>query len=356
MKRTTARQTPIDSAARQAAQYVARAYSGAMTEAEELAFQQWLDRAPQHASEYRRALATWDELDGLADDPHLASAGRRYLGRTRRRRGSYAVAARWAVAATLLIAVGVGFFNRGDLAFWSGSHAAIYATRVGEQKTVPLADGSVVMLNTDSQVQIDYSSGARRAVLVQGEAFFDIAKDAARPFTVKLGSQVVTVLGTRFNVYKKGAEITVAVEQGVVALHPADTPVEDFAAARGEGAGADKITRVADQYRLAAGAVITFKNRSEVTATSTIAGSDSYYPWQTGVVTFIDKPLAEVVAEMNRYTNRKVLISDAEIMNMRVSGVLHVKEVEQALFGMKAAFPLEVTFNAQSIILKGREM
>ncbi len=357
MKQTTSKQLSGGAIAQQAATYVAQAHSGKMTEAEELSFQRWFGESPQHEAEYRKALAAWDKLEGLADDPELldldAMSAEYAPDRATERGKSGHSVLRWALAACLVVAAGLTLLQVRDFFSQPGSDTTIYMTRVGEQKSVPLPDGSVVALNTDSQVQVTYSGDRRKVVLERGEVFFDITSDATRPFVVRLGSQSITVLGTRFNVYKKGAEITVAVEDGVIALHPENTPVRDFSGA--DNKRDEKIRQVADQYRLAAGSVITFKDRSEIIATSTLDGSNNYYPWQEGVVTFIDKPLVKVVEEMNRYTNRKVLISDADIMDMKVSGVLHVREVEQALFGLKAAFPLEVTFNVQSVVLARRE-
>src|SRR5690606_13001818 len=102
---------------------------------------------------------------------------------------------------------------------WQAEALDRYATEIGEQKTVQLSDGSELVLNTNTRVLIDYTDSKRRAILDQGEAYFKVAEDAQRPFSVDAGVRSIAVLGTEFNVQKTGGGLTVAVVEGLVAVH-----------------------------------------------------------------------------------------------------------------------------------------
>jgi transmembrane sensor len=330
---------------RQTADLVARLYSGNMSAAEEEAFNIWLSANPAHRLEYERMLDIWDDLDALAGDPELGTGDR---GRSLWRR--------WALVASAVLSISLFTYwiQRPDPNGTGGDFTA-YSTGVGEQRVVTLADGSRITLNTNSSIRIGYSGAQRRAVLDKGEVFFDIAKDRFRPFTVEMGTQTITVLGTRFNVYRRGAEVTVAVVEGVVAVHQKGHPLKVRSVIppdRGNEAG--PIIEAGDQYRLDAGAVMTFEERAEVVSTTTLDDSGRYREWHSGVVTFDDEPLHAVVQEINRYTDRKIMIADADIMDLRVSGVLHLREVDQVLLGLEQAFPLDITFSDEGVMIRRR--
>ena len=101
---------------------------------------------------------------------------------------------------------------------------SIYTTGVGEQKTIQLADNSVVQLNTNSRLEVDYSSDLRRLSLTQGEAHFDVAHNPQRPFEVLAGQGLVRAIGTAFTVHIRKIDVEVIVTEGTVELAPAPTP------------------------------------------------------------------------------------------------------------------------------------
>ena len=94
----------------------------------------------------------------------------------------------------------------------------IYETRIGEQNSITLVDGSVIQLNTDSHIQVNYEKNQRSIVLMAGEAHFEVAKDPSRPFVVKAGDGMVRAVGTAFTVRINPEALKVIVTEGKVAL------------------------------------------------------------------------------------------------------------------------------------------
>ena len=119
-------------------------------------------------------------------------------------------ARRWAYAAAVLLAVGLTVQNTP----WLDRLRADYATGTGESRTVELADGSQLQLNTDSAIQVRMSGGERQIRLLRGEGFFSVTKDPTRPFVVQSGDGWVKVVGTQFSVARRDAQTRVLVAQG----------------------------------------------------------------------------------------------------------------------------------------------
>ncbi len=331
-------------AARQATKYVACLHSPNLNEQDEAAINRWLEQSPENRREYNTALEMWDSLEYLADTPQVKSMVRSAAGARRVRRTGLFLP--WAIAACLVLTTSVVFY--GDITqLINGWHTTVYATAIGEQKSITLSDGSVVKLNTDSQISVDFSSHQRRVALDRGEVFFDIAKDSTRPFNVRAGLQTISVLGTQFNVRKRGSAYTLAVVDGIVAVHREDSPLA-LTAPDEIAAQSQSISRAGDGYVLEKGAVMTFEDR----ATLSKLERDNYFAWHTGTVTFKDKPLKMVVEEINRYSQRKVVIVGEETKFLRVSGILPIQDVEQVLRGLEAAFPLEIDFTERHIIIR----
>jgi transmembrane sensor len=155
------------------------------------AFREWIHRSPRHQEEIKRLSAIWGDLNVLTE---LAVP-------LRKRRPKFLDLLKFrvaAVAATLLVGVVVGVY-----VLWPPNHVppveagSVFATAIGERKPVTLADGSKVLLNTDSRIQIDFTSDQRVVRLLQGEAFFEVAHNAERPFLVYAGANVVSHLTIR---------------------------------------------------------------------------------------------------------------------------------------------------------------
>jgi len=176
-------------------------------------------------------------------------------------------------------------------------------TRIGEQRSIALADGSVVQLNTDSEVRIDLNEHDRRVHLIKGEARFTVAHDAARPFLVGTPKATVRALGTVFNVQvARRGTIDVAVLEGHVEVQ--------------------SIRRL----------VLTSGRQAAVTKTGEIL-PDTGPPmewamyWPERKLVFRDSHLAEVIAETNRYNTRVIRIRNPKVADLRVSGTFMATDV-----------------------------
>jgi transmembrane sensor len=202
-------------------------------------------------------------------------------------------------------------------------NAALYRTAVGERSTVVLPDGSVATLNTDSVLKVAYSGAERGVRLLKGQALFEVAKNARIPFQVYAADRRITAVGTVFDVRLQGEEVKVALVEGIVKVAPLERP--------GPAAPAPQVT-------MTAGEVLDAPPSAAMTVrTADIARAVS---WKDGVAVFDDQPLAEAVAEMNRYTARPVVLADPAIGSLRVSGVFRTGDPDRFAAAMTEVFPL----------------
>lgn len=343
-------------------------FSGDMTPEDSQRLSGWPSETESYQTCFLDAMQVFSDLEGLADDPEiLAAADRLPDGSTRRASGGDQKArmgqgtqGQWvnklgiALAATVLIATAIGFYQ------WRYSpepetNILRYVTRVGEQKTVNLPDGSVVNLNTSSQILVDFSSDRRMVVLDRGEVYFDVVKNSAQPFTVELGDHAVTVLGTEFNIHRSPDKYTLALLEGSVSLHrresPAATmPPHDFQKIKVDG---NEVIRFkgAVQRLVSAGTVVEFNTgKQEFTA---FAPDDMarYQGWRSGTVSFQSEPLYKVVLELNRYSAKKILIDGQGIRDLEVYAAVKVNRIDVALAVLEKALPIKVIHHFDRIVI-----
>ena len=175
---------------------------------------EWLAKDPTHQAELKRIAAFWNRANILTElaVPLQRDALRGRIGRLIR----FGADLRFGAAAVLCVALGA-------TAWWLMPHGAAngtYGTAIGQQQTLALSDGSTVQINTDSQIQIDYSEPLRKIRLLRGEAFFTVAPNAKRPFEVFAAGGIVKAVGTAFAVSVQGAQVSVTVAKGVVDVGP----------------------------------------------------------------------------------------------------------------------------------------
>jgi transmembrane sensor len=177
-----------------------------------------------------------------------------------------------------------------------------YATRVGERLSATLDDGSVITLNTDSEVRIDYSRATRRIELIRGQALFAVAHRPDWPFLVEAGGQAVRALGTEFEVRLHGQNLEVTLLEGRVAV------------GRANELEAGNLSRAAE---LEAGErLVSARGEVQVAAINT----ESATAWRRGRISFDETPLPEAIAEINRYRSSAILINDPRVAALHVSG------------------------------------
>ncbi len=290
----------------EAAAWVARLQSPERDAETERAFRLWFDSDPAHAAAFDKATAIWEAIGGAAS-PAMA----------RRRAPVRAMAAGLAVA---MLAGAAGFALLG--------HPA-YETRVGEQRTVRLSDGSRVVLNTGTRVVVDYSKGERRVRLVRGEAMFDVAKNPARPFIVAAEGREVRALGTSFVVRDEGRAIAVTLIEGKVAVS-------------GKAEAAPVVLAPGQRLRAATAAAPPRVDRPRMEVVTA---------WRSGQILLDDTPLTQAVAEMNRYTPTPLSLETDRIGALRVSGIFKTGEMDAFARTVSAQYGLTVIERPDGTVL-----
>ncbi|MBB1180382.1 FecR domain-containing protein [Brevundimonas aurantiaca] len=254
-------------------------------------FFEWRAR-PGNADAYRRVEQVWREGQGLGSDPALAEA---LDGARRRSRPGLSAGRRSVLFGGLAVATAVALVVGGS---WFWSERNVFATQVGEQRVIPLADGSSLRLDTDSRVRVRFTDRQRRIDLVQGQALFNVAHDAGRPFVVHAGDTRVTAVGTVFDVRRAGEGVRVTLVSGAIDVQAVQAP--------------------SPPRRIAAGQQATVSGAKIATRAVDVQAETS---WATGQLVFTDIPLAQAVAEMNRYLTEKIEIDDPAIRSVAVNGV-----------------------------------
>ncbi|HYG26699.1 MAG TPA: FecR family protein [Caulobacteraceae bacterium] len=319
--------------AQEAADWDIRLRSPACTAADRAAFEAWCTADPAHAEAFEGLQVGLSALkDAYASSPRLRAMRDRARSAPPQR-------ASWRIAASLAVAlVGGGAVagyvytqqppGGGALATMELPRGApsVHQTAVGERTTVTLSDGSVVTLNTRSRVVVSYTAERREVTLVAGQALFEVARNAARPFVVTAGSRQVTALGTAFDVRLDRKEVRVTLIEGKVKVEPAKGSLW-----RALPLGA---------RNLAPGQQLVASNASP-TATVTAADLPTETSWKQGVVVFNDTPLAEAVAEINRYSAEPITVGDPALGALRINGRFRTSEPNAFLNAVTAYFPVE---------------
>lgn len=287
-----------------------------MSPAEERAFRNWLQQDPRHASLYAEMSETSGLLDRLRD-PALKDESTIEISVSRPRRFRLGGPSVILAAASLAIA---GFYWL-QPAKESVPFAESVVTDVGGRRELNLPDGSLVLLNTDSEIAVDYSSAQRNVMLTRGEAFFKVARDTSRPFRVHVGSVSVRAVGTEFNVRYRPDAVEVVVKEGRVRVDPAAAVLAPLAAPKTPVTGDDQHLLQAGQFAKIALAI----DRGEVAVSVQVdvmeaQRLDGILAWQSGRLEFSETPLGEVVAEFNRYNRHKLVIDDPTLAAQTFGG------------------------------------
>jgi transmembrane sensor len=316
------------------------------------AFTEWLKESPRHVEEYLLASALYKALDrvdaghridaraliaeaaGIIPLDEVPSAATLTPGRRWRRRHTGLTAA----AALAGLAVGGWLLLAGD--------GTRYMTDVGEMRSVELADGSVMELNTRSRVRVRFSDSARTIRLLSGEALFKVASDPNRPFVVHADTAAIEALGTQFNVYLKDSETTVAVIEGAVRISSSAGP----AAQTPEDSG----TKIAPATRLTAG------RGARIHADGRISELSSVDPvkvtaWRQRRLMFVDEPLAHIVVEFNRYNSAPALRVEGDYARAReLTGVFDANDPQSLVQFLENLGEFELEFSAEEILIRPR--
>ena len=331
-----------------AADFVARLYSGDMSDTEAAQIENWLAADDANRREFEQVLQTWDDLEGISSRQDIMSIAEPGGALKSRRRWLASVGL--AAAATVVVGLLVVFLNDAALLDRIGLvPETYYVTQVGERRSVTLSDGSKVTLNTNSKIRVDYRRDVRNITLEYGEAFFDIEKDPDRPLQLVAGSSLVTVLGTKFNVHWSGPDVTIAVVEGLVAVRPVS--IDSGQAGQGVAAN-EQAVPLRGEVLLESGSAAVFSEKLGSVDKNYTVHTDDVQNWRFGYVRFDNDPLYKVIGEVNRYSTKKISIEDKDIMELPISGIFSLDDVDKILTGLEAVFPIVVTrrFDGYTIV------
>lgn len=296
-----------------AAEWAVRLHAGALTEQEQAELQHWIACDSRHEAALRFAEQTWAALGELKDEPahrQRPSSAPLPVRRPKRRRPWQRAAA----VALVVVVAGVGWLRGPDTLL---RLQADYVTQKGEVRTVHLADGSRVVLDSASAIRLDYDGVQRRISLIQGAAIFDVAPmtgQETRPFVVQSAAGQTRALGTRFVVEREGAsQAWVGVLQHSVEVSLQATPKN------GPSESVLKEGQVA-RYSPQDG-VVPLDQLDVERATS----------WRRGVLIFDRLPLAKVIEQLNRYRPGHVVLTNPALGDREVSGVFRLDMLDTAL-------------------------
>ena len=308
---------PADGIDARAADWLARLDRPDAPAAEHVDFEAWCRADPRHLAAYLRLLAVWNRLDALkepaAPEEPVAPEERATPAivaepPSRRRQVFLAMA-----LAAGLAAAAAGFaWWQWSAPFGKATGVLVYTTALGEFERITLSDGSMVVLNTDSELRVSLRPRERDITLIRGEATFEVAPDKSRPFIVVAGTTAARAVGTVFNVQKADGNVEVLVTKGVVAVGPPEGKVTDRFALAIVDAG---------QIAIAASSQVKVESLDQQEIARRLA-------WHEGMLLFNGQSLADVAAEFNRYNERKLVIADPAVGRLRIGGYFRATDLD----------------------------
>ena len=306
-----------------AAEWLARQDSEEWTRADQTELDEWLT-ATAHRVAYIRLKQAWNETHrlkalGAGTKPGVVPPVGEwrvspFLGAPAAPEVSTASSTRksWrplAIAASVMLVTGAAV-----VAWYSTPTASTFRTPIGGVASVPMSDGSKVTLNTNSQVRLAISETERRVELAQGEAFFEVAHDPARPFVVRAGDKDVVAVGTQFSVRRDGDDLQIVVTEGKVRVHAAGAGAAPWGRVGGVGTGGG------GALYLKAGTVARASAAGTLVQEKSVGAAEDILSWRSGYVIFQETPLTEAVEEFNRYNTRKLIIQDPALARVKLTG------------------------------------
>lgn len=277
---------------------------------DEARLRDWLAGDPRRRGALLRAQAGWSSLSrAKALGPSRSWQGIQLSPLSRRK-----VLTGGGIAAGLMAASAAGMFValRGEET----------ATRTGEIRRLPMSDGSIAAINTQSAIRVAMTETQRNVELVKGEVWFKVAKNPERPFVVAAGDARVQAVGTAFSVRRRDDGAEVLVTEGTVKawLNGADRPAV--------------ILKAGDR---------TFIGASEPAVDHAPDVIDNALAWREGKIALAGKTLADVASDYNRYNRTQIVIKDASLSGERLFGRFSTDDPEGFSNAVAQAFNAEVT-------------
>jgi transmembrane sensor len=287
-------------------------------------FEAWLAADPHHRAAYESVERSWAGMANAAVDERILLMRREALKKAKSPK-------RWMRPTTIAASILVGSLVIGLLLRpeprGADPNAGEFATQVGQRSNITLADGSIVVLNTASRIHVVFDPQVRRVQLLAGQAWFEVAKNQPRPFVVDAGDRRVTAHGTAFDVRLDGAtQVQVTLIEGRVSVE----------ALQGLGAAPpiERVDLLPGDQLIATAARPAAKHKTDVgKATS----------WREGQLIFDDDTLETAVAEVNRYSTKKIVLANPRLGSLRMSGVFIAGHSDSFVETVTGHFPIKMT-------------
>lgn len=283
----------------------------------------WLTESPSHQIAFLRLDDVWQRANRLKALQHP-------------RRSGLAVVQQWIVrplvmriAAVLVVA---GLVTAGGSHYFAVSDETTYATSAGEHKIVALGDGSKVELNTNTLIRMSRTDKQRVVRLVRGEVFFQIRHDPSRSFVVLAGDHRITDIGTEFLVRSEPNRLEVALVEGRAQFDAPDG-------------------RMQSPILLTSGVALVVSNNLITTIKKAPVEQAHELAWRRGMLVFDKEPLGQVAEEFNRYGGKKIVVTEASIAKIPVSGTFPTNGVDGFVELAKAMLGLKVEQRGQRVEL-----
>lgn len=327
----------------QATQWCMRLAERALSPDEGNRLQAWIENNPSNATALEEVIATWHAVETHAVAPELIALRREALAQGTR-------AQQWRAARLLLRPRPVSAFGAMVLSavvgvgYWWTMRSPVLETDVGERRVTSLTDGSRVSLDASTQLKVQFTRDQRRVRLESGRAKFDVAKNALRPFSVEAGNKTIVAVGTSFSVELLHQEVRVILYEGhVTVLDKGETTARQAMVPTGLAAAPTGQTLAPGQILVALddGPNIEISNSDTARSLS----------WEGGMLAFDDEPMALAVERVNRYTKRKIEISDPAVSVMKISGLFAAGDIDSFLDGLTTAFPVKVLETSERVKL-----
>lgn len=253
-------------------------------------------------------------------------------------------------ASTLALAVITGLIYWPAISvFLEGGALISVHTGIGEQRTLTLQDGTIISVGPDTALTATLRTHSRTIVLKTGEAYFHVKWDPARPFTVHVGRNTITDLGTSFDVRYVDSGIVVSIAEGVVRV---TTPLAHKRSCAKSSPTSPSSRLLA--FRLTARQRLALEP-FDTTPRISLIDPKWVGSWLQGRLHYLDEPLGSVVADLDRYSTRRIIVADPRIAQLRVTAVVSVHAIDAWVASLSAAFPVQVVRRADSEVIEPRQ-
>ncbi|MGS2720167.1 FecR family protein [Paraglaciecola aestuariivivens] len=328
----------------QACEWISKLDRG-LSSSEEKHFANWINTSQAHRDDLFEMAKTWDNMSALHQLSGLFPLHHGVMPKRQTWFGTYTPGL---AASFIFVFLGVlGWFLHGQ--FNAEQHLPnllnlTAETAIGEHRQISLNDGSVIHLNTNSMVAVEFTQQQRNIKLIKGEAHFDVAHDIERPFVVHANNSSVTAVGTAFNIQiAKFNDVELIVTEGKVLVKNSQT---------------DTVSGQQNDQLLATGELMTAGHKALISPDKVQKVSFSQeqiqqdLAWQQGMLVFHGEPLAEALNEISRYTAISFDLADEQVKQRRVAGYFKAGDIQGLLFALENNF--NITYeqtNDKTIVL-----